>query len=194
MLNKTAWVLLLLPLAACASGPPPPFVRLPPDVMPVAADPMRSAILGTAYTFNATSTPAATLRAAGLVEFLAAETRWDVRWTEYAGTIAPALDAARQEIRTTFGIAPGASPQAAADMLFAASRALDRGNPIYLPSEVFPDPALAEARLTAPPALPITRVTVAMVEGELHRIDGMRNSGGLGSGGGGGGGGGGAQL
>lgn len=189
MLNKTA-LALLLSLAACAGGELPPSVRLPPDAIPVAADPMRSAILSTAYIFNRDSTPSAKLRAAALVEFMAADYRWDVRWSEYSPTTGLALDAARNEIHQAFGILPSASPQAAADGLFAASRALDRGLGIDLPPAVFLQPQTSLARLNAPPALPLTAAATGMAERELYRIESERQSG---SGAGGSGGGGGAH-
>jgi len=188
MLNKAA-LALLLPLAACAGGELPPWVRLPPDAIPVAADPMRSAILSTAYTFNRESSPSAKLRAAALVEFMAADYRWGVHWAEYSPTTGLALGAARNEIHQAFGIPPSAAPQAVADGLFAASRALDRGLEIDLPPAVFPQPQTSLARLNTPPALPLTATATAMAERELYRIESERHSGGGpgGSGGGGGG-------
>jgi hypothetical protein len=186
MLNKLH-LLLLLPLAACA-GDLPPSVRLPPDAIPVAADPMRSAILGTAYTFGTAGTPSAKLRGAALVEFMAADYRWGVRWAEFSPTTGLALNAARDEIRTAFGIAPGAAPQAVADGLFGASRALERGNEIFLPPDLFLRPSQALASLNGPPDLPITRRATALAERELYRIESERQTGG-GPGGSGGGGG-----
>lgn len=189
MLKKPLMLALLLPLAACATGELPPSVRLPPDAIPVAADPMRSAILGSAFAFNNPSAPSAKLRAAALVEFMAADTRWDIRWTEYSPLTGLALDAARQEIRQAFGVAPGASPQAVADGLFGASRALERGNEIFLPPGLFIEPTASLSQLTTPPDLPATRNATALAERELYRIESERRSGG-GPGGTGGGGGG----
>jgi hypothetical protein len=189
MLNKSFLAALLLPLAACATGELPPAVRLPADAIPVAADPMRSAILGSAYALGGNSAPSAKLRAAALVEFMAADYRWGVRWSEYTPLTGLALDAARAEIRTTFGVAPGASPQAVADGLFGASRALERGNEIFLPPGLFIEPTQSLARLTAPPDLPAARNATALAERELYRIESERQSGG-GAGGSGGGGGG----
>lgn len=189
MLNRMLLAALFLPLAACASGPLPPAVQLPPDAIPLAADPMRSAILGSAYTFGHASTPSAKLRGAAMVEFMAADYRWGVRWTEYAPTTGLALDAARDEIRRAFGVAPGATPQAVADGLFGASRALERGNEIFLPPGLFTEPGQSLARLTTPPELPATRFATALAERELYRVESERRSGGGpgGSGGGGGG-------
>ncbi|MEI6159441.1 MAG: hypothetical protein WCP77_06375 [Roseococcus sp.] len=189
MLNRTLLVAMLLPLAACATGELPPSVNLPPDAIPVAADPMRSAILGSAYTFGHASTPSAKLRGAALVEFMAADYRWGVRWNEYTPTTGLALDAARDEIRRAFGVTPGASPQAVADGLFGASRALERGNEIFLPPGLFTEPTQSLALLNTPPDLPATRDATALAERELYRVESERNSGGGpgGSGGGGGG-------
>lgn len=175
-------------LAACSTGQLPPSVRLPPDAIPVAADPMRSAIMSTAYTFGRSSSPAERARAAALVEYLATDYRWDVRWTEYSPTVGPALDAARTELHSALAIAPAASPQAAVDGLMTIWRSLDRGNEPYLQPAVFTAPSLTMARLTTPADLPATRIATAMMERELHRIDTERFSGG-GPGGTGGGGG-----
>ena len=189
MLNRILLAAMLLPLAACVSGALPPVVRLPADAIPVAADPMRSAILGSAYTLGQPSPPPAKLRAAALVEFMAADYRWGVRWSEYTPITGQALDAARDEIRAAFGVAPGAKPQAVADGLFGASRALERGNEIFLPPGLFTDPSRSLARLNTPPDLPATRRATALAERELYRIESERQSGGGpgGSGGGGGG-------
>ncbi len=167
----------------------PPTVRLPPDAIPMAADPMRSAILGSAYTLGQASAPSARLRAAALVEFMAADYRWGVRWSEYTPTTGLALDAARDEIRAAFGVTPGASPQAVADGLFDASRALERGAAISIPPGLFIEPTQSLARLTTPPDLPAARHATALAERELHRVDSERQSaGGPGGSGGGGGG------
>jgi len=180
---------LLWPLAACGMAELPPTVRLPADAIPAVADPMRSAILGSAYTFGRASAPSAKLRAAALVEFMAADYRWGLRWSEYTPITGLALDAARDEIRAAFGVAPGASPQAVADGLFGASRALERGDAIFLPPGLFIEPAQSLARLTAPPDLPASRHATALAERELHRVDGDRQSaGGPGGPGGGSGG------
>lgn len=157
-------------------GELPPTVRLAPDAMPVAEDPMRSAILASAYTLGQASAPSAKLRAAALVEFMAADYRWGVRWSEYTPITGLALDAARDEIRTAFGVAPGASPQAVADGLFGASRALERGNAIFLPPGLFTEPTQSLARLTTPPDLPASRHATALAERELYRVDSERQS------------------
>lgn len=180
--------MLLVPLAACATGPLPPSAHLPPDAVSAAQDPMRTAILGSAYTFNRASSPAERARAAALVEYLAADYRWDWRWAEYTPTTGPALEAARNELHTAFGIAPGAPPQAVVDGLMIASRSLEQGAAPTLAPAVFAQPNLTLASLNMPAELPATRVATAMMERELHRIDTERSSGG-GPGGTGGGGG-----
>jgi hypothetical protein len=186
---KQLGLIPLLSLAACAVGELPPAVRLPPDAIPLAADPMRSAILSSAFTFGQASTPSAKLRGAALVEFMAADYRWAVRWNDYSPLTGLALDAARAEIRQAFGVTPGASPQAVADGLFGAARALERGNDVFLPPGLFVEPATSLALLTSPPPLPTTRNATALAERELYRIESERQSGGGpdGSGGGGGG-------
>ncbi len=188
MRNAIQAVALLVPFAGCAMGPLPPVVRLPPDAIPVAADPMRSAILSTAYTFNRESSPSERARAAALVEYLTNDYRWDWRWAEYTPSTGGALDAARVELHAALGIAPGASPQAVVDGLMSAWRSLERGNAPPLPPEVFVQPSLTMASLSSTVPLPATRNATSMMERELHRIDTERYSGG-GPGGSGGGGG-----
>ena len=188
MRNVARAALLLAPLAACATGPLPPSASLPRDAVSAAQDPMRSAILGSAYAFNNATTPAERARAAALVEFMAADYRWDWRWAEYTPTAGSALEAARNELHAAFGIAPGAPPQAVVDGLMLASRSLEAGNPPALPAAVFTQPNLTVASLSAPAELPATRNATTMIERELHRIDTERFSGG-GPGGSGGGGG-----
>ncbi|MBS7811937.1 hypothetical protein [Roseococcus pinisoli] len=186
--------MLMVPLAACATGPLPPSARLPADVTPIAADPMRSAILTTAFTFNHQSLPADRARAAALMEYLAADYRWDVRWAEYTPITASALEASRRELHAAFGVAPGATPQAVVDGFVGASRAFEaQATPVLSPA-VFTQPTLTLARLSGPIDLPATRNASALMERELLRIDTERMNGiGGGSGGGGSGGGGGAH-
>lgn len=180
--------MLLVPLAACATGALPPSARLPNDAVSTAQDPMRSAILRSAYTFNRQSSPAERAQAAAFVEFLAADYRWDWRWAEYTPTTGPALQAARNELHTAYGIAPSAPPQAVVDGLLLASRSLERGSQPTLSPAVFTQPSVTLASLSTPAELPATRNATAMMERELHRIDTERFSGG-GPGGSGGGGG-----
>lgn len=181
-------LLVLLPLGACATGPLPPSARLPPDIVTGASDPMRSAILDSAYTFNRNSSPAAMARAAAMVEYLTADYAWDHRWSEYTPLAGPALAAARSELRTAYAIAPATSPQAAVDGLISVSRAFTLGLEPLLGADVFAEPRLTLTRLTTPIDLPNTRIATGMVERELHRIDSERFSGGGPSGQGGGGG------
>lgn len=181
-------LLVLLPLGACATGPLPPSARLPPDIVAPATDPMRAAILESAYVFNRESAPAAKARAAAMVEYLAADYAWNPRWSEYTPVAAQTLEAARAELRMTYVIAPAASPQAAVDGLLGISSAFALQRQPALDPAVFTDPALTLVRLTSPVDLPSTRNATAMIERDLHRIDTERFSGG-GPGGQGGGGG-----
>lgn len=189
MRNALKAAIVLAPLAACATNPLPPSARLPPDAISAAQDPMRTAILGSAYTFNRPSSPAERARAAAFVEFLAADYSWNWRWAEYTPTTGPALEAARNELHAAFGIAPSAPPQAVVDGLLLASRSLEQGGAPTLSPAVFTQPSVTLASLSTPAELPATRIATGMIERELHRIDGERTSGGGpgGSGGGGGG-------
>jgi hypothetical protein len=138
---------------------------------------MRSAILTSAYVFNAPgeSTPPARARAAALVEFMAADYRWNPRWSEYTPIVGSQLDGSRAELRTALAIAPGAAPQQVVSGLFGASRAMAAGDSAgaraaLLPA-VFVSPDVTLRQLAAPGALPMTRSATSLAERELHRID-----------------------
>ena len=193
MRNALRAAVFLVPLAGCATGPLPPSATLPQDVVSPAQDPMRTAILASAYTFNVESSPAERARAAAFVEFLATDYHWDWRWAEYAPATGPALEAARNELHTAFSIGPSASPQAVVDGLIAAWRSLEAGNPPTFSPAIFTQPSLTLARLSQPGELRQTRIATAMVERELYRIDADRSTGGGPGASGGGGGGGGAH-
>ena len=121
-----ATLLLLLPLLGC--GPVQQFATLPRDATTGVGDPTRAAVIGSAYAFATPDVmvgrPEAAARAAAQVEYLATEIPAGPRWVDFNPTVSLELMAARRELRAALGIAPDASPQAVADGLFAASRAL----------------------------------------------------------------------
>ncbi len=168
---------VLLPLIAC--GPAAPYVQLPTDAVIGAGDPTRAAIIGSAYAFGAPSSiaarPAAAARAAAQVEFLAAETPSGPRYFEYSPSIGQELTAARDELRMALGIAPGASPQAVVDGLYAVSRALGAQDgpaaTTALMAPVFQDGQVTLTRLGSLPPLPRTRIATALTNSEMNRVD-----------------------
>lgn len=164
-------------LAGCALPPMPPSARLPSDAVSGGADPMRSAILTSAYVFNAPegSSPQARARAAALVEFMAADFRWNPRWSEYTPIVGGQLDASRGELRRALAIAPGAEPQQVVNGLYDASRAMAAGDAAgartSLVPAVFTAPDVTLRQLATPGPLPLTRSATTLAERELHRID-----------------------
>lgn len=172
-----ATLLLLLPLVACA--PAKPFAILPRDATTGVGDPTRAAVIGSAYAFATPNVmagrPDAAARAAAQVEYLATEIPAGPRWADFNPTIGLALMGARTELRSALGIAPDAPPQAVVDGLYAASRALGRGDQaaarLALTAPNFPDAPATLQRLAGLPALPRTRSATALTERELFRSD-----------------------
>lgn len=165
--------LLLLPLLLLACARPlPPQVTLPP-VFNSAADPLRSAILLSAYTLNqpGQATPAARLRGHALLEWMAVDFRWNPRWSEFTPVLGTQLEQARAEQRAALGMAPDAAPQAALDALLAAARALETGAQPQLAPGVFPDRERFLAAIVTPPPLPVSAAAASLAEAELRRID-----------------------
>lgn len=179
-------IIALMPIVACA--PAAPFARLPNDAVVGAGDPTRAAIIGSAYAFGAPSSmagrPAAAARAAAQVEYLATEIPTGPRYTEYSPLVGLELLAARDELRAALGIAPGASPQAVVDGLYAVSRALGAedgpGATRALTSPVFRDGPATFTRLASLPPLPRTAIATSLTNSELNRVDrdGRENQGG----------------
>ena len=165
--------ILLAPflLLACAQ-PLPPQVTLPP-VFNTAADPLRSSILLSAFTLNqpGQATPAARLRGYAMVEWMAADFRWNPRWSEFTPVLGGQLVQARAEQRAALGIAADAAPQAALDALIAAARAVETGAPPPVPPAGFRDRDRFLAAIVTPPALPASAAAVSLAEAELRRID-----------------------
>jgi hypothetical protein len=171
---RLAGFALLLGLAACAGGAPPPSASLPPGMVAGAADPWRFAVLGAAHAFGRGAPPAGAeaAQAAMLVEYLAASLPWEARWRAFAPPIGPALLAARAELREALAIAPDAPPQTVVDGLALAARRLaGEGEGAALPPAAFPTPETTLQRLAAPPPLPLTRGATATAEREMLRLD-----------------------
>lgn len=172
-MKSAVWLAALL-LSACTSQPLPPSARLPPGALSGGGDPMRAAILTTAYVFGApgAASPAARARALAKIEFLAADLPWDIRWSEFTPLVPLQLRQAREEIRAALGVIPGVPPQAVVDALFATARAPDPATALAsLPATVFSVPEATLAILLASPPLPRTQAATALAERELMRID-----------------------
>ncbi|MBL6077277.1 hypothetical protein JMJ56_04610 [Belnapia sp. T18] len=163
----------LLALTGC--GAPQPYATLPRDAVTGAGDPTRAAIIGSAYAFASRPAGPEAARAAAEVEYLATEIPSGPRWIDFNPTIALSLRDARAELHEALGIAGDAPPQAVVDGLFAASRALRRGDAgaarAALGAPAFPDGAATLQRLARLPDLPRTRTATALAERELYRVE-----------------------
>ncbi len=168
--------LALLTLAGCG-GPLPQTATLPRDAVDGATDPLRGAIISSAYAFNnpgGLADPWVAARAAANLEFLAVSLPWEAR-LNYTPTVNLQLAAARDEMHAALGVAPGASPQAVVDGLYNASRALRlrdaQGAEAALLPAVFPNRGATLARLASLGPLPLSATATAMAEGEQMRAE-----------------------
>ena len=176
-------------LAGCVAAAPPPTARLPNDAVIGAGDPTRAAILGSAYAFghpgSIAGRPDAAARAAAQVEYLAAEIPVGPRWVEYSPIVGSELRGARDELRGALGIASAAPSQAVVDSLYAAARALQRGDEAAAEAALR-QPYVADGRATllrlaSLPALPRTITATALTQQELVRVDQDSRFGGAGA-------------
>jgi hypothetical protein len=179
---------LVLALAAC-TGQAPPTASLPFDSVDGAGDPARAAIINSAYAFAdpayLAGKPDLAARATAQLEYLAAEIPVGPRWVEWTPQVGMGLQGARTELRGVLGIPDSAQPQAVVDALYAASRALRRGDrPAAAAALRRAEAAEGEAlliRLAALPPLPRTRLATALAHQELIRVDQESRMGGVGS-------------
>lgn len=164
----------LLALGACAGDPPAPTARLPVGVVQGGSDPMRFAVLQSAYVFNtpAEVTPAKKAEAAALVESVATNWATDIRWNTPSPGLRAEIAAAQRELRETLGVAPIARSQQVVVGLINAARRLegDSTGP-GLPVEAFPDAGQTLARLGALPPLPATQRATRLIEQEFYRVE-----------------------
>jgi hypothetical protein len=188
MHNIPQLLALLMALAGCASQPLPPSATLPSGAVSGGGDPMRSAILSSAYVFGSpgAATPQGTARAAMMVEYMAADYRWNPRWGEFTPIVGGAVGC--QPRRTSAGLGRRAGRVAAGGGQRALRRfplhrggRCGRGAGCAAP-EAFSAPDTTLRQLAALPPLPITRSATSLAERELHRIDSQShfNSGGVG--------------
>ncbi|MBX9749775.1 MAG: hypothetical protein K5Q68_09195 [Roseococcus sp.] len=178
--------LLALPLlAACATEIPAETAQLPRDAVVGAGDPMRSAVFHTNSVFAqrspAMGQPAAAARAIAEMEFLAVDLPRNNNLSSPSATLVPDLVMARQEWRRVLDIAPDAPAQPVINALFAASRALEDGQPAAaaaaLPSSIFRKGGAATiAQLSALPRLPNTAMAAATAQQSLQPTTGGRLS------------------
>ena len=132
---------MFLVLAGCATPVPP--LRLPAAVVGQTRDPLEGSLRGAAAAFAAPGSlqgqPALAARAVAQLEFLAVEIPAGRSSREFGSLIAPGLQAARYEVRSTLGIPSDAPPQAVIDALAAAASApTAQAAAAQLPATLFP--------------------------------------------------------
>ncbi|WP_207536795.1 hypothetical protein [Sabulicella rubraurantiaca] len=168
---------LLFALAGCTVGEVPPSATMPVSAVGPVTDPMRASVLSSAYVFGhpASTRPADRARGAAMVEFMAADYRWNPRWWEYSPTVGIQLDEARAELRRAYSVPPGAPPQVVVDAMVATGAALEardeaaaRGT---LVARGFPAPDATLAALSVPRPLPAAARATSLAESELMRIE-----------------------
>ncbi|MCW8084550.1 hypothetical protein [Sabulicella glaciei] len=168
---------LLLGLAGCTVGEAPPSATLPPSVVGSVADPMRASVLSSAYVFGhpAATRPVDRARGAAMVEFMAADFRWNPRWWEYSPTVGLQLDEARAELRHAYAVPPGAPPQAVVDAMVAAGAALEAQDEAAARNTLatwgFPTPDVTLAALSVARPLPVAARATSLAQSEMMRIE-----------------------
>jgi hypothetical protein len=185
--------LLLLPvLGACAEmREPPAYARIPPGLGVAAADPLPAMVNEIAQAFgdggrSLAGNPAATARAVGQGEMVAAEFRRDPRWAPLPPSVESEFRNARLEWRAALGIRSGATPEATAAALGRAAVALrandGRAAAAALDPAVFePGGAVTLARLTAPGPLPQARIAATIAREQVTALARMRLGGPVGA-------------
>ena len=125
--------LLCLPLglpllAGCSPPQQPPngWVTLPNDAVVGAGDPVRAAMINTAFVFgnpgSVAGQPAEAARAVAKYAFLTVELPYGPRWRGFNPTVGIELGFGMREVEAAFGIAPNVPTQAVVDGLYGAAR------------------------------------------------------------------------
>jgi hypothetical protein len=155
--------LAMLALAGCTAAPQ---ATLPSAAAQAGYDPLPAAIRGAADAFAYPETLANRPREAAIavaqLEYLATEMMLPRRNLDFSGIVAPALQAARYEVRGWLGVPQSVPPQAVIDALTA--------NPPQLSQPALftagPDETLR--RLSAMPRLPQANTATAAARQELE--------------------------
>jgi hypothetical protein len=154
--------------AGCATiAPPPDTARLPPNAYGLFADNDIGAINLAQWAFaspaRTRNDPVDAARAAAAVDYLAGELSSSPRWAGMSPLTKRQMLEAREEVRRTFGIAPGAPSQLVVDGLLGAANALAAGDrpaalaALHTPVFIWP-PEQTLARLSDMPFLPTANV------------------------------------
>ena len=190
--------LLCLPLlAGCTPPQQPPngWATLPNDAVVGAGDPVRGAMINTAYVFgnpgSVAGRPDQAARAVANYAFLTVELPYGPRWRGFNPNVSTELAFGMQEVQAAFGIAPNVPTQAVVDSLYGASRALRAGDTaaaerILSPPVFTLGGAATVQRLSAMPVLPRAAAGANLALQEMDRQDRLGSPRGNDGGGGGG--------
>ncbi|UFN47039.1 hypothetical protein LPC08_13485 [Roseomonas sp. OT10] len=155
-------------------------VSPPPGLIP-GPDPARQAIAELAETYRDNGrglegNPAATARAAALLEWLGADIQANPRWDPLAEGLRSRVLAAREEMRDVTGQMPGMSATEAAAALARAAAALGRGDRAAAAGALdersfrFGGQRTLE-RLASPGPLPMGELALGALNQEVRRLD-----------------------
>ncbi len=157
---------------------PPSSVTLPPEAIPGAGDPMRSAI-GTGATFFASGKPivgrpAEAAQAIAQMEYVVAALPTDPRYTTMTSGDVNAFLQGRAEWRRVLGIPPQAPPQQVINALYMTARGINYGQPGQAAAALVPPNftlggAEMLARLGDLPSMPLANRAGVYARGVLER-------------------------
>ena len=160
------------------TGGPVSSVALPPEAIPGAGDPMRSAI-GTGAAFFASSNPivgrpADAAQAIAQMEYVVAALPTDPRYTTVTSGDVNAFEQGRAEWRKVLGIPAQAPPQQVINALYMAARGINYGQPAQAAAALVPPNftlggAETVARLGDLPAMPLANRAGVYARGVLER-------------------------
>ncbi|WP_431267731.1 hypothetical protein [Dankookia sp. P2] len=188
---------LCLPLlAGCTPPQQPPngWATLPNDAVVGAGDPVRAAMINTAYVFgnpgSVAGRPDQAARAVANYAFLTVELPYGPRWRGFNPNVSTELGFGMQEVQAAFGIAPNAPTQAVVNGLYGASRALQAGDQVGAERVLSPPVftlggAATLQRLAAMPVLPRAAAGANLALQEMDRQDRLGSPRGNDGGGGG---------
>lgn len=184
-MRATRCLPILIPLTACVPSPPPqPLVTLPETArIEGAGDPVRGAVISSAYVFGQPASiagdAAAGAEALARLEYLAVELAAGPRWVGLDPLVAPMLAQGRTEARAAFGLDPNAPPQRAIDALYATAAALREGDRARAASALAPLTGTERAdatiaRFAAFPTLPTAAAATARAQSAMNAMDSGR--------------------
>ncbi|UFN47040.1 hypothetical protein LPC08_13490 [Roseomonas sp. OT10] len=164
---------LLLPLLACAAPEPETFAAAALTEGPAAAGAtniIQGAATAFAHPAALAGDPAEAAIAVARLEWLAAEVPRALMFQNFSSVTAPALQAARSEVRGALGIRRAAPTQPVVDGLVNAAGALRAGDPAAARSALSPPDFAPDTldRLAALPRLPQANTALQRARRDLE--------------------------